>query len=99
MAKGQLAGALNDLRETRRLNATMIKDLRSTPHYETRGSLFKLDQAFELEIMQLAPSDPGLQNLGVETVFRPRKRMSSVLSIETGCADTVPFQSKPNTPF
>ena len=42
---------------------------------------------------------PGLQNLGAESVFRPPERSELVLSIGMGCADTVPFQRKPNTPF
>ena len=37
--------------------------------------------------------------LGALSVFRPRKKHVLVLSINMGCADTVHFQSKPNTPF
>ena len=37
-------------------------------------------------------------NLGVETAFRPRKKHELVLSIEPGCADTVPFQPKTKHP-
>ena len=36
---------------------------------------------------------------GGRNVSRPRKRKSSFFSIKTGCADTVPVQPKPNTPF
>ena len=31
--------------------------------------------------------------------FPPPEKHELVLSIKIGCADTVPFQSKPNTPF
>ena len=31
--------------------------------------------------------------------FPPPEKNELVLSIEMGCADTVPFQPKPNTPF
>ena len=58
--------------------------------------------------------DPPLQQMPKETVadvwgwapefggrngFPPPEKHELVLSIEMGCADTVPFQSKPNTPF
>ena len=36
--------------------------------------------------------------MGVETGFRPRKKHELVLSIEMGCADTVPFQPKTKHP-
>ena len=38
---------------------------------------------------------------GARIVFRHRKRMSSffLFKKKMGCADTVPFQPKPNTPF
>ena len=41
----------------------------------------------------------GLQKLGAESGFRPRKTMSSFFLLKWGVADTVPFQPKPNTPF
>ena len=41
----------------------------------------------------------GLQNLGGRNGFPPPEKNELVLSIKMGCADTVPFQSKPNTPF
>ena len=41
---------------------------------------------------------PGLQNLG-RNGFSPPEQSSLVLSLKMGCADTVHFQPKPNTPF
>ena len=42
----------------------------------------------------------GLQNLGAESVyFPPPEKNELVLSIDMGCADTVPVQPEPNTPF
>ena len=37
--------------------------------------------------------------LGGRNGFPPTEKNELVLSIETGCADTVPVQPKPNTPF
>ena len=39
------------------------------------------------------------QNSGAESGFPPPGKDELVLSIKMGCADTVPFQPKPNTPF
>ena len=42
----------------------------------------------------------GLQNLGAgRNGFPPPEKNELVLSIEMGCTDTVPFQSRLNTPF
>ena len=43
--------------------------------------------------------DAGLQILGGRNSFPPPEKNELVLSITMGCADTVPFQSRPNTPF
>ena len=44
-------------------------------------------------------SKPGLQNLGVETVFRPRKSTSSFFLLKWGVQMQYLFNQKPNTPF
>ena len=41
----------------------------------------------------------GLQNLGVETVFRPRKSTSSFFLLKWGVQIQYLFNQKPNTPF
>ena len=43
--------------------------------------------------------EAGLQNLGAETVFRPRKRMSSSFLLKWGVQILCLFNQKPNTPF
>ena len=44
--------------------------------------------------------EPGLKSeFGGRIGFPPPEKNELVLSIGMGCADTVPFQSKPNTPF
>ena len=63
------------------------------------GTLSAAASLCALSSRRLRYAEPGLQNLGVEMIFRPRKKNELVLSIKMGCADTVPFQSKLNTPF
>ena len=41
----------------------------------------------------------GLQNLGAETVFRPRKSTSSYFLLKWGVQIQYLFNQKPNTPF
>ena len=43
--------------------------------------------------------DPWAPEFGGRIGFPPPEKNELVLSIKMGCADTVPFQSKPNTPF
>ena len=57
---------------------------------EDAGALLLMEPV----LMTWAPAIWGLQNR-----FSPPEKNELVLSIKMGCADAVPFQPKPNTPF
>ena len=55
-----------------------------------------LKRAFGGKPREVRPRAP---EFGGRNGFPPPEKNELVLSIGMGCADTVPFQSEPNTPF